>query len=158
MDFLWAPWRIKYIESARVEEGCIFCKGLREPDKRFVLDFNEKAMAIMNIYPYNPGHVMVAPTRHVGNFNDLDDDELLEISRMIKKAIRAIDKTMKPEGYNIGINMGQAAGAGVRDHIHIHIVPRWCGDTNFMPVTSDTKVLGEALEETYKKLKENWGD
>jgi ATP adenylyltransferase len=99
---------------------------------------------------------MVAPVRHVGNFTDLTNDEIISLGRMVKKSMDVLNKTMKPEGFNIGINLGLAAGAGIRDHMHIHVVPRWCGDTNFMPVTAETKVLGEALDELYLKLKNNW--
>lgn len=156
MENLWAPWRIRYIESPKKSEGCIFCNALDNPEKSYVLARNEHAMVIMNIYPYNPGHLMVAPVRHVGDFKKLTKEEYIAIGEYIKKSIEVLEKTMKPEGFNIGINIGMVAGAGVRDHIHVHIVPRWCGDTNFMPVTSDTKVLGQSLDELYKKLKENW--
>ena len=156
MENLWAPWRIKYIETPKKSESCIFCNALDEPEKKFVLAKNDHAMVMMNIYPYNPGHLMVAPIRHVGDFKNLTTDEYIAIGELIKKSIEVLEKTMKPEGFNIGINLGMVAGAGVKDHIHVHIVPRWCGDTNFMPVTADVKVLSESLEETYKKLKENW--
>ncbi|MDP8011431.1 MAG: HIT family protein [Thermoplasmata archaeon] len=156
MENLWAPWRIKYIETPKKSESCIFCSALDEPEKRYVLDKDKYAMVIMNIYPYNPGHLMVAPVRHVGDFKKLTKEEYISIGEFIKKSMDVLEKTMKPEGFNIGINLGMVAGAGVKDHIHVHIVPRWCGDTNFMPVTADVKVLGESLEDTYKKLKENW--
>ncbi|MGC8663722.1 MAG: HIT family protein [Thermoplasmata archaeon] len=156
MENLWAPWRIKYIESPRKSEGCIFCNALDDPENRYVLAKNEYALVMMNTYPYNPGHLMVAPIRHIGDFKKLTSDEILAIGEFIKKSIDVLTKTMKSEGFNIGINLGMVAGAGIKDHIHVHIVPRWCGDTNFMPVTSDIKVLGEALNDTFKKLKENW--
>lgn len=156
MDFLYAPWRIRYIESPRREEGCIFCRAVIEPEGRYVLANDGKSIVIMNIFPYNPGHLMVSPVRHTGDFMQLDEDEILSLAKMVKKSIDVLHKTMKPEGFNIGVNIGLAAGAGVKDHIHVHIVPRWCGDTNFMPVTAETKVLGEALDELYEKLKKNW--
>ncbi|MCI4434889.1 MAG: HIT domain-containing protein [Thermoplasmata archaeon] len=156
MDFLYAPWRIRYIESPKKEEGCIFCKAASEPDGRYVLHNDGVSFVIMNIFPYNPGHLMVAPIRHVGSFSELTNEEILSIGNMVKKSMDVLKKTMNPEGFNIGVNIGLAAGAGIRDHIHVHIVPRWCGDTNFMPVTGDTKVLSEALDELYKKLKNNW--
>jgi ATP adenylyltransferase len=156
MDFLYAPWRIRYIESPKKEEGCIFCKAASEPDGRYVLHNDGVSFVIMNIFPYNPGHLMVAPIRHVGSFSELTNEEILSIGNMVKKSMDVLKKTMNPEGFNIGVNIGLAAGAGIRDHIHVHIVPRWCGDTNFMPVTGDTKVLSEALDELYKKLKNHW--
>lgn len=156
MENLWAPWRIKYIETPKKSESCIFCSALDDPEKRYVIAKNDHAMVMMNTYPYNPGHLMVAPIRHIGDFKKLTSDEYIAIGELIKKSIEVLEKTMKPEGFNIGINLGLVAGAGVKDHIHVHVVPRWCGDTNFMPVTADVKVLGESLEETYKKLKENW--
>ncbi len=156
MDFLYAPWRIRYIESPRNEEGCIFCKAHLEPENRYVLHQDEYSLVIMNIFPYNPGHLMVAPVRHVGTLDDLNENELISMVNMVKKSMEVLRKTMNPEGFNIGVNIGLAAGAGIRDHVHVHIVPRWCGDTNFMPVTSDTKVLGQALDELFQKLKENW--
>ncbi|MEL9999233.1 MAG: HIT domain-containing protein [Thermoplasmata archaeon] len=156
MDFLYAPWRIRYIESPKNEEGCIFCKAHIEPDKRYVLHQDDFSMAIINIFPYNPGHIMIAPIRHVADISELNDAEILSIINMLKKSIDVLKKTMNPEGFNIGINIGIVAGAGIKDHLHIHVVPRWCGDTNFMPVTSDTKVLGQALDELYIKLKNNW--
>lgn len=156
MENLWAPWRIRYIETPKKSESCIFCSALDDPEKRYVIAKNDHAMVMMNTYPYNPGHLMVAPIRHIGDFKKLTSDEYIAIGELIKKSIEVLEKTMKPEGFNIGINLGLVAGAGVKDHIHVHVVPRWCGDTNFMPVTADVKVLGESLEETYKKLKENW--
>jgi len=156
MENLWAPWRIRYIETPKKSESCIFCSALDDPEKRYVIAKNDHAMVVMNTYPYNPGHLMVAPIRHIGDFKKLTSDEYIAIGELIKKSIEVLEKTMKPEGFNIGINLGLVAGAGVKDHIHVHVVPRWCGDTNFMPVTADVKVLGESLEETYKKLKENW--
>ncbi|MEM4171102.1 MAG: HIT domain-containing protein, partial [Thermoplasmata archaeon] len=127
-----------------------------EPDKRYVLHQDDFSMAIINIFPYNPGHIMIAPIRHVADISELNDAEILSIINMLKKSIDVLKKTMNPEGFNIGINIGIVAGAGIKDHLHIHVVPRWCGDTNFMPVTSDTKVLGQALDELYIKLKNNW--
>lgn len=156
MENLWAPWRIRYIETPKKSESCIFCSALDDPQNRYVIAKNDHAMVMMNIYPYNPGHLMVAPIRHIGDFKKLTSDEYMAIGELIKKSIEVLEKTMKPEGFNIGINLGLVAGAGVKDHIHVHVVPRWCGDTNFMPVTADVKILGESLEETYKKLKENW--
>lgn len=152
MDKLWAPWRTTYIRNPGT--GCFLCQGLKAKNYKEVLiiEKSEKAFAIMNRYPYNNGHCMIAPVRHIGCLEHLDDDEVLEIHRMLTRLIRAIDHKMQPQGYNIGINQGQVAGAGVIDHIHIHLVPRWPGDTNFMPIIAETKVISEALLETYEKI------
>ena len=153
MDKLWAPWRVEYIRNP--EKGCVFCKGLKakDPKKALIIEKKSKAFTIMNRYPYNNGHLMVAPVRHIGSLEYLDDDEILQINSLLVRAIRSFDIAMKPQGFNIGINQGRVAGAGVIDHIHIHLVPRWQGDTNFMPVLSNTKVVSEALLETYAKIK-----
>ncbi len=156
MERLYAPWRILYIQAPKKEEGCIFCMALEKPDDRYVIDFNDKAMVIMNIYPYNPGHLMVAPIRHIADISSLNDEERREIWRFVEKSVNVLKKVMNPEGFNIGMNLGLVAGAGVKDHMHIHVVPRWCGDSNFMPVLSDTKVLGESLDETYRKIRGEW--
>jgi ATP adenylyltransferase len=154
MDKLWAPWRVEYIRNPGT--GCLFCRGLKAKDhkKALILEKGEKAFMIMNRYPYNNGHLMIAPIRHVGLIEYLNDDENLEINRLLVRAIKAINYSMKPQGYNIGINQGRVAGAGVVDHIHIHLVPRWQGDTNFMPILSEVKVVSEALLETYEKIKQ----
>ena len=154
MERLWAPWRVEYIRNPGT--GCIFCKGLKAKDhkKAFIVEKSAKAFTIMNRFPYNNGHLMIAPVRHVGLIENLDDDEILEVNRMLTRAIKAINYTMKPQGYNIGLNQGRVAGAGVVDHIHIHLVPRWQGDTNFMPILSETKVVSEALLKTYETIKQ----
>jgi ATP adenylyltransferase len=154
MEKLWAPWRVEYICNPGT--GCFFCKGLKSKDykKVLILEKGKKAFTIMNRYPYNNGHLMIAPVRHVGLIEQLDDDEILEIHRMLTRVLMAINFTMKPQGFNIGINQGRVAGAGVVDHIHIHCVPRWQGDTNFMPILSETKVVSEALLATYEKIKQ----
>jgi len=154
MEKLWAPWRVEYLRNPGA--GCFFCDGLKKKDyqKALIIEIGKQAFTIMNRYPYNNGHIMVAPVRHVGLLEHLDDGEILEINRLLIRTMRAIDYTMKPQGYNIGINQGKVAGAGVVDHIHIHLVPRWQGDTNFMPILTDTKVVSEALQETYKKIKQ----
>jgi len=151
---LWAPWRIEYIRSPK-HEGCIFCDFPKEnrDRERLILYRGEKAFVIMNNYPYNPGHVMVVPYRHVAKWEDLTDEELLDIMRLSQLMIKAIKKAMKPDGFNMGVNLGRVAGAGIDSHVHLHIVPRWNGDTNFMPVIADTKVIPESLEEAYEELK-----
>ncbi|NJE55129.1 HIT domain-containing protein [Thermococcus sp. 21S9] len=154
MKVLWAPWRIEYIRSPK-HDGCIFCDFPKEnrDRERLILYRGEKAFVIMNNYPYNPGHVMVAPYRHVANWEELTDEELLEIMKLTQLMIRAIKRAMNPDGFNLGVNLGRVAGAGIDSHVHLHIVPRWNGDTNFMPVIADTKVIPESLEEAYDELK-----
>jgi ATP adenylyltransferase len=153
MEKLWAPWRFEYIRNPGT--GCFFCAGYRSKDDRkvLILERRGEAFTIMNRYPYNNGHLMIAPVRHVGQIEQLNDSELLCINNLIARVIRALDHAMKPQGYNIGVNQGKVAGAGVVDHIHFHLVPRWQGDTNFMPVLSETKVISEALLKTYDKIK-----
>ncbi len=155
MKDLFAPWRIEYIRMEK-HENCIFCDLPREKEdeKNLILHRGKHAFVIMNNYPYNPGHVMVAPYRHVGSWEELSNEEILEMHNLVTLMIRAIKNRMNPEGFNIGVNLGRVAGAGIEDHVHIHIVPRWNGDTNFMPVIADTKVIPQAINETYRELKE----
>ncbi|WP_297490738.1 HIT domain-containing protein [Thermococcus sp.] len=154
MKVLWAPWRIEYIRSPK-HDGCIFCDFPKEnrDRERLILHRGKHSFVIMNNYPYNPGHVMIAPYRHVGKWEDLTDEELLEIMRLSQLMIKAIKRVMNPDGFNMGVNLGRVAGAGIDDHVHLHIVPRWNGDTNFMPVVADTKVIPESLQEAYDELK-----
>ncbi len=153
MEQLWAPWRIKYIEIAK-QEGCILCDKPREDNDElnYILYRGQKNFIIMNSYPYNAGHLMVAPYRHVAALDELTDDELREHFALASRCVRVLRQAFRPDGFNIGVNMGRVAGAGIDKHIHSHIVPRWLGDSNFMPVTADTKVINEALAETYQKL------
>ena len=154
MKRIWAPWRYSYIK--RLSKGsCIFCqKGKSSSDsKNYILKRSRYSFIILNIFPYNNGHLMVAPNRHVKSTSSLNPQERLDLFNMIDEACRLLDKTMRPMGYNIGINMGRAAGAGYAGHLHVHIVPRWNGDTNFMPVIAQTKVLPESLNSVYKRLK-----
>ena len=151
MDKLWAPWRFKYI-SGKIK-GCIFCNSLKSSCKDYVVFRTKHAFCILNIFPYNNGHVMVSPRRHVKDMSDLSNDELLDLCKGISTAKDLLDKTLKPKGYNIGINIGRTAGAGIVGHMHIHIVPRWEGDTNFMPVVHNTKIISQSLNELHKRLK-----
>ncbi len=155
MERLWAPWRIGYILSDKKEQGCIFCNALKvnNDEEKLILYRSKHSFIIMNLYPYNAGHLMVVPNRHLSSPLELTDEEQLDLFKLVNLGIRTIQKVMKPEGFNLGMNLGKTAGAGIDDHIHIHIVPRWNGDTNFMPTISDTKVISEALKETYKKLR-----
>ena len=157
MKKLWAPWRMEYIRESIIEnnEGCIFCLG-KEVDKdreRLILHRGERAFVMMNKFPYNNGHMLIAPYRHIADFNDLTDEESLEMQRLLGRCITAVKATMHPQGFNIGLNLGRVAGAGIEDHLHYHILPRWTGDTNFLPVFGEVKVISEALRETYDHLK-----
>jgi len=153
---MFAPWRMKYIRE-HVERGgpagCVFCEAPARGDEESLIVYRgRKAYIILNKYPYNSGHVMVVPYRHVANLADLDDDELLEIGKLTRLAIRALEAEYKPHGFNVGVNIGEAAGAGIAGHVHVHILPRWRGDTNFTVITSGTKVVPESLEETWRRL------
>jgi ATP adenylyltransferase len=154
---LWAPWRLEYIESADEQEGCVFCRARDGDDeKSLVVHRGKRAFVVLNKYPYASGHLMVAPNRHEGEFGDLEADEALEVHQLAAAGLAALAETMRPQGFNVGWNLGRIAGAGVVDHVHLHVVPRWAGDTNFMPVLADVKVLPEALEATRRKLAQAW--
>lgn len=154
---LWAPWRLKYIEEAPKKEsgtGCIFLDlpAQNEDRKNLILHRGEHAFVMLNAFPYTNGHLMVAPFRHTSDITILNDAELLEINQFVAKAVACITKAYRPDGFNIGVNVGRAAGAGIPTHIHWHIVPRWDGDTNFMGVVGDVRVLPQSLEESYDRL------
>lgn len=155
MDRLWAPWRMQYIEEGGRVQGCIFCvlPAANEDQKYLILYRGKSAFIMLNSFPYNPGHLMVAPFKHTADLYELSDAEQLEISELVRYSVRLLKAVMQPDGFNIGVNLGRTAGAGVEDHVHWHVVPRWNGDTNFMPVIADTKVLPESLQATYEKLK-----
>ncbi len=154
MKQLWAPWRVKYIMGEK-REGCIFChKPKEKKDKENYIVYRGKTCCVMmNLYPYNSGHLMISPYKHVPDFESLSAEELLELMEVLRRSMRVLKSALRPEGFNVGMNVGEVAGAGFGDHVHIHVVPRWAQDTNFMPVISDTKVISEALDATYKKLK-----
>ena len=154
MRQLWAPWRMIYIDQVD-KRRCFLCRALREKKdrKNLILTRNEKCFVIMNKYPYNSGHLLIAPLAHKGTLEALKDEELLGLFSLTRDMKRLLERTMKPVGFNIGINLGRVAGAGLISHIHIHIVPRWRGDTNFMPIFSHTKVLSQALTKLYDRLK-----
>jgi ATP adenylyltransferase len=154
---LWAPWRLEYVQSAGDEPGCVFCAALEGDDEeRLVVHRGERAIVLLNKYPYSTGHLMVAPHRHTGELGELEDAEALEVHRLTVRALEVLRATMGPHGFNLGWNLGRAAGAGVVDHVHLHVVPRWDGDVNFMPVLADVKVIPEHLAETRRKLAEAW--
>ncbi len=155
MEHLWAPWRLEYIKKIIVGEGCILCQIPAEGSDQinYILYRGDKNFIIMNSFPYNSAHLMVAPYRHIANLDELTDRERNEHFKLVSLSIRVLRQVFSPDGFNIGMNLGRVAGAGIEKHIHTHIVPRWVGDTNFMPVIAETKVVNEALEETYQKLK-----
>ena len=150
---LWAPWREGVIYQRKVRE-CIFCVKPKEKKdrKNYIFMRGHRAFAMLNLYPYNNGHVMAVPYRHVKRFDDLNEQELLALMECVQKCELLLRKLLSPDGFNIGLNEGRVAGAGFKDHIHIHIVPRWNGDTNYMPVLSKTKVISESLESLYQKI------
>ena len=158
MERIWSPWRMAYIQAAKEQGedgGCIFCDLPAEGDdvRTMILARGELAFVIVNSFPYNPGHLMVAPFRHVGAFTSLEAAELADVDALVARSIRALEQEMEPHGFNLGMNLGRVAGAGIPDHVHWHLVPRWNGDTNFMPVVGQTRVLPELLEETYARLR-----
>lgn len=154
MKYLWAPWRMEYILKEK-NEGCIFCEIPKEnQDKEnYVLYRGKFCFVILNTYPYNNGHIMIAPYAHIKNLEELNRDTINELMSLCQKSISVLKEKMNPQGFNIGANIGKVGGAGILEHVHLHIVPRWQGDTNFMPVISDTKVMPQYLSETYDLLK-----
>ncbi|MEK7868274.1 MAG: HIT domain-containing protein, partial [Candidatus Omnitrophota bacterium] len=152
------PWRNKFVTIRKIK-GCIFCLKNKTSRERFqtapyIIRKSRYSFAMLNIYPYNNGHIMVSPFRHVKDLKGLNDAELLDIIKLTRDMQALLEKKLRPHGFNIGINTGKVAGAGYKDHLHIHIVPRWKGDSNFMPVIADTKVMPQSLEELYKRLSE----
>jgi len=154
MEQLWAPWRMEYIQRAK-ESGCILCQkpGENNDQANLILYRGKNNFVILNAFPYNPGHLMIAPYRHIASLQDVTDDEAREHFNLVKKSLTVLKQVLKPDGFNVGLNVGKSAGAGIEEHLHTHIVPRWQGDTNFMPVLSDTRIISEALASTYRKLK-----
>ncbi|MFH1943236.1 MAG: HIT domain-containing protein [bacterium] len=158
VEILWAPWRIEYIENAEKNEGCVFCSLSSQSDDRKNLIVHRGAwgFVIMNRYPYNNGHLMVVPFQHTPEMASLSDDEKIELFDFLRVSQEVLREVMKPQGFNIGMNVGRLAGAGIVDHLHFHVVPRWGGDTNFMPIIGHTKIISEGLEQTWEKLKKGF--
>jgi len=158
MDILWAPWRSYYVENVDNIEGCFLCHAVSQPVERWrevlVLHKEKRSFIILNKYPYNSGHLMIVPIEHVGDYEQLDEETVLEMDKLLRLSLKALKKVFKPHGFNIGYNLGRPAGAGLESHIHMHVVPRWNGDTNFMPVIANTKVISQDLFSTYDRLKE----
>jgi len=156
---LWAPWRLEYIAQPDEQVGCVFCQeaaGSLGEDESLLIHRGKDAIAILNKFPYSSGHLMVAPRRHIGDVAELTDDEVLEMHSLAVCGVHALERLYRPGGFNLGWNLGRVAGAGIADHFHEHGVPRWSGDTNFMPVLADVKVIPEHLLETRDRLRATW--
>ena len=154
---LWAPWRIKYVQGLNKVGECFLCrsiKDLQEDAANLVLWRTPRCIVILNRFPYNNGHLLIAPLRHIGGFEEAMDEELLELTKLVRESQKALSLAIKPHGFNVGMNFGRCAGAGLPDHLHIHIVPRWDGDTNYMKVCSDTAVISQSLTELLELLKQ----
>lgn len=151
---LWAPWRMEYIKGEK-ERGCVFCRRIKEKrdEENFILRRGKYTFLILNTFPYNNGHTLIVPYRHTGKFEELTKEEKEEIMNFLSLLLRVLKERLNPDGFNVGINLGEGAGAGISDHLHIHVVPRWKEDTNFMPVISKVKVIPESLKKTYEKIK-----
>jgi ATP adenylyltransferase len=152
MDRLWSPWRLAYVTGTATADGCIFCDAVSR-DERLVVARGPHAFVILNLYPYNSGHIMVVPYRHVATLAALTDDELCDTMRLTQRAEIALSEVYQPQGINVGINLGRPAGAGVVDHVHVHLVPRWTGDTNFMSVVGNVRVLPEEVHQSAERLR-----
>lgn len=153
MKRLWAPWRMKYLVGEK-EDGCIFCKKIAESRDRenYILYRGRRGFLILNLYPYNNGHIMAVPYAHLASLEHLDAATLTELMLLVNKGLAALRRAMSPQGFNVGVNLGEVAGAGIAEHVHVHIVPRWGGDTNFMPIIAETRVIPELLDQTYEQL------
>jgi ATP adenylyltransferase len=155
MNRLWAPWRKAYIRPKRLKKaGCLFCRlhHQKKDSANFVLKRSQTTYAVLNLYPYNNGHVLIVPSRHAAELSDLNNDEILDCFGLLNEVTGVMKRTLKPHGFNVGINLGRAAGAGIPEHLHLHIVPRWQGDSNFMPVVGETKVISESLKSVFKAV------
>lgn len=154
---LWAPWRIKYIQHLDQKSECFVCDDLKQPendDNNLVLWRTPRCIVVLNRFPYNNGHLLIAPARHIAELSQADDQEMLELVRLIPQTQQALSLAIQPHGFNVGMNFGRCAGAGLPGHLHVHVVPRWNGDTNFMSVCSDTKVISQSMAELLGLLKE----
>ena len=155
---IWAPWRLAYVKDASkdVEEGCIFCAkpAADDDESNLIVHRGELCFVILNLFPYTNGHLMIAPYEHVAALEDVDTDTVAEMMTLAQKAVTILDDKYGPQGFNVGFNQGRVAGAGVEHHIHMHVVPRWGGDTNFMPVLGDTRVINQTLRDSFETLKE----
>jgi ATP adenylyltransferase len=155
MNHIWSPWRMEYIENSNKEEGCIFCNAQAKEDgaENLIAFRGERAYVILNRFPYTSGHLMVVPFEHKANFEELDPPTRAEMMELASQCMTVLRKVYRPEAFNMGANIGEPAGAGVKEHVHIHIVPRWTGDSNFMSIIGETRVLPELLESTYRRVR-----
>jgi ATP adenylyltransferase len=160
MKRIWAPWRMAYIKGDTEEAGCLFCNQLAQRDRpdNLILYRGQHAFVILNRFPYTNGHMMIVPNAHEPSIEDLDDQTLAELIQLTNQALGVLRQTYGAQNFNIGINIGETSGAGVTDHVHLHVVPRWSGDTSFMSTVAETRVLPEALEETFEKLQSAWSE
>jgi ATP adenylyltransferase len=158
MKPVFAPWRMEFVENFKPSDGCPLCKivSTTDDEKLQIIGRGKSAFVVMNKYPYSNGHLMVIPNRHESEWVNLSKDEVTELAELTQKALKALKRSLNPEGFNVGINLGKAAGAGIEAHVHQHIVPRWIGDTNFMPLLAEVKVISEHLETTYQKIRKVW--
>lgn len=155
-QILWAPWRMKYIQGIDKSEECFLCRNIKNPqddDKNFVLWRTKNAIVVLNLYPYNNGHILIAPLKHIAELSEAADEEMLEMTKLIRESQKLLSLTIAPNGFNVGINLGRCAGAGLPGHFHIHVVPRWNGDTNFINTCCDTDVISQSLSELFVGLK-----
>ncbi len=155
MDFLWSPWRYQYVAKIHNTEGCVFCidASTAKDREHLILFRGQDHFIILNLFPYTCGHLLIAPYRHLSAISELSAEQNLELMDLTQQAVSALGKIYRPDGFNLGMNLGKCAGAGIDQHLHLHVVPRWCGDANFMTVSGETRVLPEALQTTYLKLK-----
>jgi len=159
LDHLWCPWRMEYIQSDKNRDVCVFCNEMSRPDgfENLIVHRGRRAFVILNRFPYTTGHLMVVPYDHLASLEQLDAETSSEIMELTVQSMGILRVVYKPQGFNIGVNIGVAAGAGVLDHVHLHVVPRWTGDTNFMSALADLRVLPEMLEDTYARIQNAWG-
>ena len=155
MDYLWSPWRYRYVAQTAPEPGCIFCRKMQENDdeRNLILYRGINNYVLLNLFPYTSGHLMIAPYAHIAELSQADDATAMEMMALTRKAEQALQKAYQPEGINLGMNLGKSAGAGISDHIHMHVLPRWHADSNFLTTIGETRVLPEALPDTYQRLK-----
>ncbi len=158
-DALWAPWRMEYIlKDSEKKEGCVFCEALAGPPNKRVLVVQPHAFVVLNKYPFTAGHLLVLPRRHVGDFSELVEEEATALFALVRASVARLRAAVSPQGLNVGFNLGKAAGAGIAEHLHAHVVPRWNGDTNFMPVLADVRVMPEHLDQTFDRLAPSFAD
>ena len=159
MDYLWTPWRYQYITSPAGTAECVFCAAARNPDDHasFIVHRGQKNFVILNRFPYTSGHLMVVPYQHVSEIEEPDEDAAAEMMRLTRKCVRILKALYRPDGLNLGMNLGKSAGAGIAGHLHMHVLPRWTGDTNFMTAVGETRVLPETLEETWTRVRAGFG-